>query len=109
MKRINLNLNLDKLKLSNGELKDTNPTKIVTSILTNGFGMWQQQQNGLLLTEQRKISKILDELEKGEDTIKIEDEEFNYLYDIFGKIKWNGATRLLVLIADELDRAKVEK
>lgn len=119
MKKINLNLSLGKLELlSSDPLAGKSDKEIVVVHIEIAIQLYQQQERGLLISDHRKIYKILDAvneaLKKGPDKdknifVELEDDWFDFLYNIFQKVKFQGGTRILVKISDELERVKTAK
>ena len=108
MKKININLELGKLEFPKGDLLEGKSNKeIVKFHIENACGLYQMQEKGLILSDQRKIMKIFDALEEEKDGyIELEDDWFDYLYKIFTSIKFQGGTKIVVKIGDELERVK---
>jgi len=115
MIKINLNIKIDDL-----ELKDKEETSFQISkrFIETAFSWIQSRPKnsqvpnsaGLTIKEQRKIYKILDALDnEKEGIISLEDDMYNYLKEVFNKVEWVGATKIVVRIADAIDKKIEEK
>jgi len=118
MKKVNLNIDISDLKI---DLKDKGKKgwEIAKKIVEDSFIIYQQQPQGgsmgkqsigLLVKDHRKIIKILDALElMKEGILELEDDWYNFLREIFNKVRWIGATKVIVRIADRIEDADKDK
>ena len=114
MKAIDLNIKISDLQLGPEEkkLKGFEMTKRYFEL---AFGLYQAQPDargqprGLPVADQRKIYKIIDALENAKDKVELEDDWFDFLYQVFNEVKWVGGTKIIVRIADRLDEAKLRE
>ena len=111
MIKINLNIQMDDLKPEK-DFKDKTGIEIATNFITTAFNYLQSipkrpgdpASAGLKVSEQRKIYKILDCLDKHkEGIVEFEDDLHNYLKNSFNEVNWSGGTKIVVRVADALD------
>ncbi len=117
MIKINLNIQIDDLKPEE-DFKDKKPIEVAINFIQSAFNWIQakpQRPNdpasaGLTIAEQRKIYKVLDAIENDkEGIVELEDDLYNYLKDSFNKVQWIGGTKIVVRVADAIDKVIEEK
>ena len=115
MIKLDLKIKIDDLDLKNKE--ETN-FQISKRFIETAFSWIQTKPKrpndpasaGLTIPEQRKIYKIFDALDKQKDgIIELEDDMYNFLKESFNKVEWVGATKIVVRIADCIDKPILEK
>ena len=118
MKKIDLNIKIDDLNFGEQaeQFKEKKGFEIAEDYINIAFNLYQSQPDargqprGLPVSEQRKIYKLLDELDKIKDGILIlEDDRYEFLKKIFDEVNWIGGTKIIVRIADRIDEAGIEQ
>jgi hypothetical protein len=108
MKRINLNLDLSKIKISEGN----NPKQVVADGYFQTLLGALNEKRGIDLETIRKYSKVADKLdeakEKNLDEVELSDEQFDFLYTNFIGYKSFSVmgAKLVIILQDELERIK---
>lgn len=111
MKKLNLGISLENLKLD-GDSKNSTGVEISENYITSAFNWLQQEPKnhgdpksaGLTVSEQRKISKVFTAIDNNKDgIIELEDDIYEFLKSTFNKVKWIGGTKIIVLVADAID------
>ncbi len=119
MKKVNLGLDLGKLEFDPigpcpkcghrlpSPFSDLSNKGIVIKHMEICFDLYEQQQKGVLASEQRKSMKVIDALSevKG-NSVELEDDWFEHLYKCFTAAKFQGGRKIISKILDELERAK---
>lgn len=109
MKKIDLNIKKDDF-LPKEDFKNKKGSEISKDYILMAFQLYQQQERGLAMEEQRKIYKLLDELDNMKNgVLELEDDRHGFLKKVFNEVKWVGGTKIVVRIADKLEEAKEEK
>lgn len=108
MKKIDLNIKIDDLIVEK-EFKDKKGFEISKDFILMAFQIYQSQERGLVMKDQRKIYKILDDLDNmKEGILELEDDRCEFLKKIFNEAKWTGGTKVIVRIADKLEEAGIK-
>jgi len=115
MKKIDLNIKIDDLVIDE-QSKGKKPFELAKDYIMLAFNLYQAQPDqrtgqskGLPISEQRKIYKLLDELDKIKDGILVlEDDRYEFLKKIFDEVNWVGGTKIVVRISDRIDEAGKE-
>lgn len=113
MKKIDLNIKIDDLIIDE-QSKGKKPFELAKDYIVLAFNLYQTQPDqrtgqpkGLPISEQRKIYKLLDELDKIKNGILIlEDDRYDFLKKIFDEVNWVGSTKIIVRISDKIDEAE---
>ncbi len=118
MKKIDLNIKIDDLDFGEqaNQFKGKKPFELAKDYIMMAFNLYQAQPDergqprGLPISDQRKIYKLLDELDKIKDGIlELEDDRYKFLKEIFNEVKWIGGTKIVVRVADRIDEADKPK
>jgi len=112
MKKIDLNIKIDDLVIDE-QFKKKKPFELAKDLAFNLYQLQPDargQPRGMPISEQRKIYKLLDELDKIKNGILIlEDDRYEFLKKIFNEVNWAGGTKIVVRIADKIDEAEEVK
>ena len=119
MKKIDLNIKIDDLDFGEQieQFKGKKGFEISKDYIIMAFNLYQTQPDqrtgqprGMPISEQRKIYKLLDELDKMKKGIlELEDDRYDFLKKIFDEVNWIGGTKIVVRIADNIDEVGIEK
>ena len=103
MKKLNLTIKIDDLDIGPKKLS---VSEIVKSNIESTIIIYSQQVQGITLSDQRKVYKILEALNKG-IIFELEDSEFDFIYKVYHEAKFVGAVKIVVRIADKLEESKL--
>jgi len=111
MKKIDLNIKIDDLILGD-EFKNKKGFDVSKQYIDIAFVLYQSrtdmrgQPTGMPMNEQRKVYKILDNLDNMKNGIlELEDDRYDFLKKVFSEVNWVGGTKIVVRIADRIDEA----
>lgn len=115
MKTIDLNIKTGDLQFDK-EDREKKGWEIAKRFVEQCFIIYQQQPQtesmgrqsvGLTVSDQRRVYKILDALEgMKEGRLELEDDWYDFLKEVFcEKVKWLGATKVVVRVADRIEEA----
>lgn len=103
MKKIDLNIEKDDFIPKESFTKRTG-ADISKEYILIAFQLYQNQQKGLALEDQRKIYKISDDLDNMKSNIlELEDDRYEFLKKVFEETKWIGGTKIIVRLAEKID------
>jgi len=116
MRKINLNIKIDDLKPEK-DFKDKKGYEVAETFILNAFNYLQRvpkdprnpSSAGLTVSEQRKVYKVMDAVEKTKDGIvELDDDLHEFLKKTFNETKWVGGTKIVVRVADAIDEVLKE-
>lgn len=103
MKKIDLNIKKDDF-LPKADFEKKKGFEISKLYITMAFQLYQNQERGLAMEDQRRMYKISDALDEMKDGIlELEDDRYEFLKKVFSETKWIGGTKIVVRIADRID------